>query len=537
MSPAASLYCERAGDADPTFDPAEQAGAIERLCAALDGLPLAIELAAAQLPAFSAADLEQFLDDRVAMLARRRQRGRRHDSLWATIDWSYGQLTDPQQAVFRRLAVFAGDFDLGAAASVAGIADLEQVLDALVAKSLLVANTTVDGVRYRLLDTIAAFAHTLLDKDGGLPAAADRHLAHFVTVTAQADRCLRGTEEHAGRAVFDADWHNVRTAMAHACAAERPAAALELLSNVLFWAVTRVRSEVSTWASEMMLMQELARAPLCLLTKAYFAHAAGQIDEGLALVREAQDLEPLDEPWLSYIAPFCVPFEEVIDWTLVTQAHGAGFWEVTGRLQEAIAHSYYVSLAAPAEAERRIHLERIEEALAMAERYGNQQGIGYGLMALGNAVNLAEPERAIALLERAVEIATSLGAELLLANSRRELAHALAVDDQWARCLRVVGETVRAEMDVGSIVDLPYGFLCSVVPLLELGRRDLAAQLFSWLLANSPFLGNGLGEARPTLADELAPLPEAPPVDAMAMATLLADAIDELPPGTSTPSG
>ena len=172
----------------------------------------------------------------------------------------------------------------------------------------------------------------------------------------------------------------------------------------------------------------------------------------------------------------------------------------------------------------------------MAERYGNQQGIGYGLMALGNAVNLAEPERAIALLERAVEIATSLGAELLLANSRRELAHALAVDDQWARCLRVVGETVRAEMDVGSIVDLPYGFLCSVVPLLELGRRDLAAQLFSWLLANSPFLGNGLGEARPTLADELAPLPEAPPVDAVAMATLLADAIDELPPGHVTPT-
>jgi len=136
-----------------------------------------------------------------------------------------------------------------------------------------------------------------------------------------------------------------------------------------------------------------------------------------------------------------------------------------------------------------------------------------------------------------VEIATSLGAELLLANSRRELAHALAVDDQWARCLRVVAATVRAEMNVGSLVDLPYGFLCSVVPLLSLGRRDLAGQLFSWLLANSPFLGNGLAEARPTLTDELAPLPDAPPVDVTAMATLLASAIDELSPDTSTPSG
>ncbi len=538
MSPAAHLYCARAGDADPTFEPGGHADAIEQLCTALDGLPLAIELAAAQLPAFSAADVGRRLDDRFALLARRRQRGGRHDSLWATIAWSYEQLTAQQQSVFRRLAVFVGDFDLAAAAQVTvGSADPQVGTDvgALVAKSLVIARASPPGSRYRMLDTIRKFGRTLLSEHGDLEVAEDRHLAHFLSISAEADRCVRGTQEAAGRAAFEADWHNLRTAMAHACAADHQAEALELLANVLFWAVTRVRSEVSVWAKEMMRMPALARAPICLLTNAYFANAAGHSDEGLALVREAHRIEEEDgrlaEPWLSYIAPFCVPMNEAIGWTTVTQEHDDEFWKVTGRLQEAIGLSYYVVYTSPDEAERCVHVQRIETARARAERYGNRQGIGYARMALGNALSLSEPERAVALYEQTVEIAASLGLELLLANTRRELARTLAGCGEWKRSLRATSATLRAEMLDGWLVDLPYGLAGSVEPLLQLGHRSTAATIVGWLSANAPNLNPRLSRYRASLKTELADVPRRSTADSdvTTIASLVADVIDLIP--------
>jgi predicted ATPase len=155
----------------------------ERICRKLDGLPLAIELAAARLGTLSAAEIEAHLADRFRFLAYRRAvADPRHQALRAAMDWSYDLLSAEERRVLGELSVFAGAFGLAQVAEVCGGGDQVtawEVIDRLAGKSLVAAEPAEDGTRYRLLDTVRHYAADRLAEAGGTQAARDRHAAAF----------------------------------------------------------------------------------------------------------------------------------------------------------------------------------------------------------------------------------------------------------------------------------------------------------------------------------------------------------------------
>jgi predicted ATPase/DNA-binding winged helix-turn-helix (wHTH) protein len=203
--PAVELFMERAvavrGDLVPTD---ADAPVIARICRRLDGIALAIELAATRLSAFGVNELLDLLDDRFSVLAQgRRTAPKRQRTLLATLDWSYQLLPDAERIVLRRLGIFSGTFALGAAAAVVSDDRLApaSVIDAiasLVAKSMLCAQVSGDTVRYRMLDTTRDYALRKLTDEGELERIAQRHSAHLHELFAR-------TEAH-WRAPSDAGW-------------------------------------------------------------------------------------------------------------------------------------------------------------------------------------------------------------------------------------------------------------------------------------------------------------------------------------------
>ena len=185
-SDAAALFIARARTAQPGFGAVpNNVAAIARICRRLDGIPLALELAAARVRVLSAPQLADRLDDRLRLLTSGpRSAPARHQTLRATMDWSYELLTDPEQRILRRLAVFPQDFDLEAAAALAGDdADPIDVLDLLarlVDKSLLIPEGAVETARYRLLETVRQYATEKLADAGETDETRKRHRGHFV---------------------------------------------------------------------------------------------------------------------------------------------------------------------------------------------------------------------------------------------------------------------------------------------------------------------------------------------------------------------
>jgi predicted ATPase/class 3 adenylate cyclase/DNA-binding CsgD family transcriptional regulator len=191
---ALALFTDRARHARPDFtrtdDNAATAGEI---CARLDGVPLAIELAAARVRALSLPEILDSLHDRFRLLTGgARTAVRRQQTLRASVDWSHALLTEPERVLLRRLAVFVGGFDLDAAQVVAGSGEVQryQVLDQLtllVDKSLVVAEDSRGRTRYRLLETVRQYAAEKLDESGEADTLRVRHRDHYTAMAALLD--------------------------------------------------------------------------------------------------------------------------------------------------------------------------------------------------------------------------------------------------------------------------------------------------------------------------------------------------------------
>ncbi|WP_436795807.1 BTAD domain-containing putative transcriptional regulator [Actinospongicola halichondriae] len=187
-SPAVQLLVDRVRRTDPSFVLDEITGpkAVE-ICRRLDGLPLALELAASRLGVLSLDDLGRHLEDRFSVL---RSGGRRRSrTMEATVAWSYGLLEPDDQRCFRLLGVFAGSFDVEAAAAVIGSSELETIdrLEDLVASSLLTVERAGARHRFRLLETLRAYARLRLVDQDELTAARDAHLEHHLATFVPSD--------------------------------------------------------------------------------------------------------------------------------------------------------------------------------------------------------------------------------------------------------------------------------------------------------------------------------------------------------------
>ncbi len=190
---AVALFARRAAAAQGRFELSEaNAADVGDICRRLDGMPLSLEMAAARMPALGLEGLRASLEARLVVLSTGlRTSDPRHQTLRNTVEWSVGLLDAADQAVFRQLGVFVGDFPLEAAMAVAaaGQADGWVVADALgrlVDKSLVTLETAQPAARYRLLETLRLYARELLQANGELDGVAERHARHFCDVFAPA---------------------------------------------------------------------------------------------------------------------------------------------------------------------------------------------------------------------------------------------------------------------------------------------------------------------------------------------------------------
>jgi predicted ATPase/DNA-binding CsgD family transcriptional regulator len=241
-SDAARLFADRASHVQSRFKLSEDvAGAVETIVRRVDGIPLAIELAAARVRVLSVEEIANGLDDHLRLLSGGHPSDPRHQTIRASLDWSHEFLTGQERQLFARLSVFSGGFDLEAATAVCaegGVA-VGQVLDeiqGLVDKSLLAVEHRAGATRFRMLDFVRQYAAERLAAVGQDGRLADRHRAFFHELAGRADRELWALTP-AGRARLDDESPNLRAAIDSGCA-RAPADALAIAGALgLYWRV------------------------------------------------------------------------------------------------------------------------------------------------------------------------------------------------------------------------------------------------------------------------------------------------------------
>ncbi len=258
-SDAARLFVERARAVRPGFAlTGHNAAIVAALCRRLDGIPLALELAAARLAALSIEDLAARLDDGFGLLGGANRAGPpRQQTLRATLDWSHRLLDEPERAVLRRLSVFAGGWTLDAAEAVGAGAEARRTdvagpLCRLVDKSLVLAED-VAGMggerRYRLLETVRQYAGEHLLASGEAAAVRQRHRAWYLALAEQAEPHLTGPTQDRWLDLLETEHDNLRTALARHADDTNDAAARVRLAAALwrFWLRRNHRSEGRRW--------------------------------------------------------------------------------------------------------------------------------------------------------------------------------------------------------------------------------------------------------------------------------------------------
>ncbi len=218
---AVRLFVERAQQHKPSFELNErEAPAVAELVARLEGIPLALELAAARVRALTVADINVRLKDRYKLLTGGgRVLEERQQTLRALVDWSYDMLNGEEQAVLQRLSVFIGGFDLEAAEHVCSAEPIEpfDVLDllaSLVEKSLVMMESHGDTSRYRMLETISDYAREKLVLGGSAPEIAARHCEHYFSLAKQTNKGLQGPEQARWVSLMETELDNTRAALA-----------------------------------------------------------------------------------------------------------------------------------------------------------------------------------------------------------------------------------------------------------------------------------------------------------------------------------
>ncbi len=290
---AVELFTDRARRARPDFAVTDHHNAetVTEICRRLDGMPLAIELAAARVRALSLDEIVNSLHDRFRLLTGgARTAVRRQQTLRASVDWSHALLTGPERILFRRLAAFMGGFDLDAAQAVAGTTEVErfQVLDQLsllVDKSLVVAENASGPTRYRLLETVRQYALEKLGESGEADDVRSRHRDHYTTMAERLDApATSGHEQRLTQALNEID--NLRAAFVWSSENGQITKALELAS----------------WLQSVWLGRSRIREGLAWLDAALADDALVDADRTAARVRALADRALLDS-WYGSLDP------------------------------------------------------------------------------------------------------------------------------------------------------------------------------------------------------------------------------------------
>ncbi len=499
-SEAAQLFCERAAGVLGRFDPdADDMVVVDDICRRLDGLPLALELAAARLPTMSLQELDARLSDRFGLLTRRRGAVERQQSLRTTVAWSYDLLAEDERLLFERLSVFAGGFDREAADAVNGTTDGHRSVDDLIAslvdKSLLVAVRASSGTRFQLLETLRQFGEERLQARGASIVMRRRHLDHFLAWAEQADRGLKSPADLRWHRAFVAEWPNLRNAFSWAAELGDGDAACRLLCDVLWWAGTRLQMEVAEWAGLALAMPTTVDHPLRPVVAAgasFFTFMKGDLPGAQELIQLARDEEdrlgPAVEPFVPALATFpdgvVDPGTALADSMSVqrrAEAAGSVFWMLCGRLQEASILSFLITYTELTPEVAAAHLDRIRHIAHLADLDGDPSAIAHVCTALGSALRHIQPDEAIRLLERAVDMSVALDTELTANQARDQLASLYVSFGRHLDALELMGPTLRRHIQTGAWNQVWLSVLPILIPLARLGDPRIVVQILGAL--------------------------------------------------------
>lgn len=295
--PAVALFLERAQAADPSVELTEwNASAVVEICQRLDGIPLALELAASRAKAIDVTEIASRLDERFRLLKGvRRGADPRHRTLQDAIGWSYELLDDDEKRVFVSLAVFAGQFDLPAAESISEDEDdVLDVLTRLTERSMLaVRRPSVGGTRYEMLETLREYGRNRLG-DARSVMLHSTHARHFAEAAATIEAGLCSADEGAAVARADASFADLRAAQRFSVEIGDVDTAFGLACATREYGMRTLHYEVFTWADAMSGMPGGAghpAYPVVLSVSAYGALCRGEFDRALELAGDAKEAE------------------------------------------------------------------------------------------------------------------------------------------------------------------------------------------------------------------------------------------------------
>jgi predicted ATPase/class 3 adenylate cyclase len=312
VADAVELFLQRALAADPTFQLEGHREAVMQICTRLDGIPLAIELAAARIRSLTPTELVDRLEDRFRLL-RGSGRGTldRHHTLRAMVTWSYQLLGIDERTMLDRLSVFAGGFDLAAAEEVCagGPIDREDVIDllsSLVDKSMVVATRGAAGTRYRLLETIRQFGEEHLDVAGAAADLRDRHARHIAGLAADLDAMVMSRDELEGTRRMDEEWDNLRAAHQWAIAQRDLDMAERLAAAGFNYADLRLRYEHGVLMERTVeLGESLGRPSSDMIGRlCHWRVLQGEEEETMRLARRGLEVAPDPEHWTTAMCWF-----------------------------------------------------------------------------------------------------------------------------------------------------------------------------------------------------------------------------------------
>jgi predicted ATPase len=489
---AVRLFVERAAEAKGRFElTAANAPAVARLVRRLDGIPLALELAAARVRSLTPAELADRLDERFRLLAGgQRTAVERHQTLRRAIDWSYDLLTPPEQAALNRTAVFAGDFGLDAAeAIVAGdgieAIDIVDLSGHLVDKSLVLAEDRDGTTRYRLLETIRQYAQERLEAAGEAELVRRHHAEHYAGFAAAAGAGLRGRDEVAWTERVDTELDNLRAAVAWAVGTGDTDLALRVVAPFVLGG-TRAGYAAGAWAAAAASVPGAEAHPLypqVLAFSGFAAATAGNQPGGLETCRRAlaaADALGVDDRALCRVLSFAagvagydVGSDEVGPlaerYVELARSIGDDFELAQALCLAWVRHVRAGDVAAAA--------ELTDEALAVARRLGSPSALCYALFTSGT-VRLGNPGQALPYFEQALAAAEQVGSPLGTGMALHLTAVVHVEQGDWVGAAPYVARSIRSYNRAGDRSGLTVQRLMAGLILDAVGDDEAAVIVF-----------------------------------------------------------
>ena len=506
---AIRLFIERAATAKPGFTlTKDNASFLAQICYRLDGIPLAIELAASRVKVLSPEQIAARLDDRFRLLTGgSRTALPRQQTLRAMIDWSYSLLSEEEKTLFRRLAVFIGGWTLEAAESVcASIGqdvilphDVLDLLTRLVDKSLIFVEESSGEIRYHRLETIRQYSREKFFEADEVEILRDRHLDFFVQFAELADENLRGRDQVIWQNRMSEEQDNLRAAQEWGLG-RNPDGALRIAGAAnLFWTAGGYSAEGFRWTQkalelvekipipkDMTIEQRLAARAraLCGLTRLYLslgdnANAKRVAEESVALYRQSQDRRGLAFALVVLAYPLEFLGERVRAEAMLQESYSIASAEgdvyiicrSLNRLVRVIVDLHHDLDLAQSYA---------EESLRLARETGlrSQEAQACEIMAT-IAIHRGDNNEARARFKESVRIYEEIGARFNVILEKSNLAHLERRYGNFARALEYYRETIIAFRDIAQLGAVSHQLECFGFIALEKNQDERALQLFA----------------------------------------------------------